>query len=584
MATQGEWVSVWDVVGEPPAVFFFRFGGTVDQAMFRVMRIIAIFDAVWVSILISFGQFSWFMVILLHPTTIAMDLCINAVYAICVLAQLRTSAVNLGSAQEFVSPQMIFCYRIRSVHFWLDFTSLFGALWCSGSFPHAIAGLRIARMWRLSNGADDLYELHLAQLTSDDPGRNFIVLIVQLLLMIHMFSCTWFFASTESSQNWQQTMDREPRFFDDSFSSFYLCYVAEGARLMAGWGTPLALQMKTGVYTSVECIVSSFLAPVSCICRAWILTQLLEVVQQSGKDESKHLDKLTTLSLVLDSIFVPQKLRHRCLRYCSFLSMHNANHADYKASISILSKQLQEDIKISMFYNFVTTAPFFALIPEDVMRRLILAFETETYGPGQTVFEQGDTEDELYFILRGTMDVIVNGVRVAELQTGQHFGELALLYDQPRAATIIAKSFCMCCLLTRASFNQVLDKEPLVKLCVIRAIAPLSRNSDGEAAQQSLTSAEAAQEVTRMLTAQSDNPERPAPTLLEDEHRSFHNQHSFGELSHADSSKLNADRILTEISGISERLTDCIERAGQVDSRMSSLEDHALQNLAARAC
>merc|ERR1719506_1804485 len=63
---------------------------------------------------------------------------------------------------------------------------------------------------------------------------------------------------------------------------------------------------------------------------------------------------------------------------------------------------------------------------------------------------------------------------VKQLEAGAHFGELALLYDMPRSSTITTTSFCMCAVLTRYKFQEVLDKEPLVKLCIIRAIVPNS--------------------------------------------------------------------------------------------------------------
>jgi len=56
----------------------------------------------------------------------------------------------------------------------------------------------------------------------------------------------------------------------------------------------------------------------------------------------------------------------------------------------------------------------------------------------RAVFKQGDVGTSWYVIYRGSVNVVVNGVTVCSLQEGEGFGELALVNDKPRSATIIA--------------------------------------------------------------------------------------------------------------------------------------------------
>lgn len=467
---------VWDVVGvQTKSWFFFRFGSEVDQAVFRAMRYLAMIDAVWVPILVSFGQLGKFAEGIHHPTVIAADVGLNCIYGLGALLQLRMSAVDLSTASEYVSPSSVFWFRIRSPQFWMDFLSLFGIFWCVAPSFHLIACVRLFRCWRVSAGSDDLYELHLAELTSEDPGVNFVVLLVQLTLIIHAFTCTWFFASTMSSDSWEEELDSDPRFADHTFYSFYQNYFAQGSRMMAGWGSPAPVtQRDEWSYCVPEYIFLSLLAPLSSIYTARILAQFMEVVEQGHKCTAVHVDKLAELASVLDSLTFPASLRRRCLSYCSFLSIHNASRDEYEELVDVLSDQLKEEIKISLFEGFVRGAAFFRMIPEEVLKRLILSFEEVTYAPFFDVITQGGAGNELYFVLRGSMEVFVDGVMVKQLEGGAHFGELALLYDMPRSSTITTTSFCMCAVLSRDKFQEVLDKEPLVKLCIIRAIVPNS--------------------------------------------------------------------------------------------------------------
>lgn len=56
--------------------------------------------------------------------------------------------------------------------------------------------------------------------------------------------------------------------------------------------------------------------------------------------------------------------------------------------------------------------------------------------PGHRVINEGDIGDKFYVVDSGTLDCSIRGSIVAEYGRGECFGELALLYDAPRAATI----------------------------------------------------------------------------------------------------------------------------------------------------
>lgn len=56
------------------------------------------------------------------------------------------------------------------------------------------------------------------------------------------------------------------------------------------------------------------------------------------------------------------------------------------------------------------------------MKRLVAS-------PEDCVIKQGDTGDQFYVIQTGTLEVIVNSAVVGFLHAGDHFGELALIYD-----------------------------------------------------------------------------------------------------------------------------------------------------------
>ena len=82
--------------------------------------------------------------------------------------------------------------------------------------------------------------------------------------------------------------------------------------------------------------------------------------------------------------------------------------------------------------------PMLAVLPEHVIERLARYVGVVTVRAGAQVFAEGDHGDRFYVIESGVALVSKSGQPVAELDGGRSFGEIALLRDVPRTATVAA--------------------------------------------------------------------------------------------------------------------------------------------------
>ena len=95
----------------------------------------------------------------------------------------------------------------------------------------------------------------------------------------------------------------------------------------------------------------------------------------------------------------------------------------------------------------------FSSLPFGQIDQIIDAMEVEKTSDGSVVIKQGDEGDKFYVILEGKFDIYVNGVMVVSYVAGQNFGELALMYNCPRAATIKSHGDGVLFVLDRIGFH-----------------------------------------------------------------------------------------------------------------------------------
>lgn len=80
---------------------------------------------------------------------------------------------------------------------------------------------------------------------------------------------------------------------------------------------------------------------------------------------------------------------------------------------------------------------------------------------GETLIEQGGIDNDLFFLISGILDVVVNGRRVAKRGPGDHVGEMAAVQPaQPRSATVIAAEDAVVARLAEPDFADIADRHP----------------------------------------------------------------------------------------------------------------------------
>ena len=116
-------------------------------------------------------------------------------------------------------------------------------------------------------------------------------------------------------------------------------------------------------------------------------------------------------------------------------------------------------------------APLFEGLSNKELTEVALRTEDMDFPAGKVLCQEGQSGSEFYVIMDGEADVTRKGQKLATHTAGGFFGEVALVEDVPRNATVTATTPVRCFVLTRGRFLHVIDEFPDVERKVLRALA-----------------------------------------------------------------------------------------------------------------
>ena len=119
--------------------------------------------------------------------------------------------------------------------------------------------------------------------------------------------------------------------------------------------------------------------------------------------------------------------------------------------------------------------PLFAKIDPSKLKLLAFTSERLTYGAGQELFHQGDVGDTAYIIIDGEADVLVDTptgeLAVAKLKQNDLVGEIAILINVPRTATVRADSELTTLAISKDQFFRMIGEFPDMAVEIMRELA-----------------------------------------------------------------------------------------------------------------
>lgn len=132
-------------------------------------------------------------------------------------------------------------------------------------------------------------------------------------------------------------------------------------------------------------------------------------------------------------------------------------------------------MSLNVEVELLRNIPLFAKIDPPKLKLLAFASERMIFAKDQELFHQGDAGDTAYIIIDGDAEVIVDSpageLVVAQVGKNDIVGEIAILCDVPRTATVKAKSEITTLAISKDLFFQMIAEYPEMAVGIMRELA-----------------------------------------------------------------------------------------------------------------
>ncbi|MBF0423588.1 MAG: cyclic nucleotide-binding domain-containing protein [Magnetococcales bacterium] len=126
-----------------------------------------------------------------------------------------------------------------------------------------------------------------------------------------------------------------------------------------------------------------------------------------------------------------------------------------------LPQELRREIDKYVNLFMLRSVPFFQHASHECLMDMVNCLTTTICTPKEVIIRAGDKGNEMYFLFHGEVEVLdAQGHSLVRLRSGSFFGEIALLRQVERVATVRAMTFCDLYVLSRTEFTRVMESYP----------------------------------------------------------------------------------------------------------------------------
>ncbi|XP_075980988.1 hyperpolarization activated cyclic nucleotide gated potassium channel Ih isoform X7 [Anticarsia gemmatalis] len=314
--------------------------------------------------------------------------------------------------------------------------------------------LRLSRLVRYVSQWEEVYFLNMASVF-----MRIFNLICMMLLIGHWSGCLQFLVPMLQgfpANSWVAINELQEAFWLEQYS--WALFKAMSHMLCIGYGR-FPPQSLTDMWLTMLSMISG------ATCYALFLGHATNLIQSLDSSRRQYREKRLDVKQVEEYMAyrkLPREMRQRITEY--FEHRYQGKFFDEELILGELSEKLREDVINYNCRSLVASVPFFANADSNFVSDVVTKLRYEVFQPGDIIIKEGTIGSKMYFIQEGIVDIVMaNGEVATSLSDGSYFGEICLLTNARRVASVRAETYCNLFSLSVDHFNAVLDQYPLMR-------------------------------------------------------------------------------------------------------------------------
>lgn len=215
----------------------------------------------------------------------------------------------------------------------------------------------------------------------------------------------------------------------------------------------------TPAYNMVHKLLQTIGLQIGFVLKLYFLAQVVHMLYKYNSSGSKYQQHMRQLNEYVRYKGLPEWMKRRIYKYCDF--KYQKHFVKESEIMTILTPQLRQEIMLQECHDFLEKVEFFQGLPTSVLIRVVSKLKTVIALPNDVIIRAGMEGDAMYFISYGTVAVYTNkGKEICHLGDGAHFGEIALVMEERRVASVVAVDSCELLELSRTDFLDSIQSYP----------------------------------------------------------------------------------------------------------------------------
>jgi CRP-like cAMP-binding protein len=401
-----------------------------------------------------------------HIDLLVVAVLVDVVFTFDIFFNFRTTFIDHVTGDEVTDPHKISHHYIKSGHLLLDIlaTLPFDLFVGAAGFHHS--GLKLTTLLKL------IHILRLSKIINNirlSESKKIAIRIAQIVLSVvmyvHCIGCAWA-VIVEIKEKWMpqsegaasdfyETDDKAKKY---SFSLYHAVYMWAGVEI--------------NPQTSLEMFYLIFVVILGSIIRAVLFGKMAVLMSGLNKDSARISAILGTVNTSMMNMQLPEALQLKIIDYLLSTQATLARQEEFELFMQLIPPTLQTAVGEVIYREIATACPVLKKHP-DMFRPLIQKLRIKFVPPETKLISQGEDGNLFFYLVKGLCEVEVcdeqkRPHRVKVLAPGQYFGELALLYNTPRTASVMTICYSTVGELLKEDLMKLLSEFPKAKVMMIK--------------------------------------------------------------------------------------------------------------------